>query len=132
LVTTAVGSGTAALLVTETDPPALHGPPTAALGGSLALSAGAAPSGYAWLAASLAPGPTPVPGLFDLEIGGGDLLGIALVGSLALGPAGTGTKTLALPAAPSLSGAALWLEAVTLDPGAAGLETTPALGVVLQ
>jgi hypothetical protein len=132
VVSTAAGSGSASLDVLATLPYALIGPSSAALGTNLVLATGGPTGGYAWLVFSTQPGSTSLPGLTSLEIGGGDLLALYLLGAHALNAAGTWGSTLPVPNSPSLSGVQLYLESMTLDLGTSQFSSTQALPCLLQ
>ncbi|TAJ21529.1 MAG: M20/M25/M40 family metallo-hydrolase [Planctomycetota bacterium] len=132
VVTTAQGSGSAALAISATSPPAQQSPPTHATGATLVVPVGSAGAGWSWLVAASQPGATVIPGLVTFEIGNGNLLDLRSVAQAPLSAAGTATLGVAVPAGTGLAGVTVWLEALFFDGASGALDTSTAASCLLQ
>ncbi len=108
---------TAGFTVIATDPPAVAGAAQASLGGSLPLAVGGPPGGVFLLLASPLLGPTPLPGLPALSIGGGSPATLIVLVGASFSPAGTAAFQIDVPHEPSLAGLVLHFQALTADSG---------------
>ena len=116
VVTTAIGSASAPLDYQANSGTVLVGSTQTSTGSTATFVVGDPDPGLAWLVFSALSGPTSLPGIVDLAIGGGNPLAVFVAGSGPLNAAGTWAQVLPIPQNPALSGASLHFEGVAFGP----------------
>ena len=131
VVSTAVGSGQDNLTVDANSGTSLSAPTSANLGDLIQVTVGSPEPALAWLAYSVNPGPTPLPGLVNLSIGSGDALSLKVLKNLPVNAAGNLIVNIPVPAAPVFVGLQVYFEGVTAGSGT-GVVATGAYPFLVQ
>ena len=131
VVSTAVGSGQDNLVVNANGGTSLSAPNTANLGDLIQVTVGSPEPALAWLAYSVNPGPTPLPGLVNLSIGSGDALSLKVLKNLPVNAAGNLIVNIPVPSAPVFAGLQVYFEGVTAGSGT-GIVATGASPFMVQ